>query len=278
MGLKEKISRLDEVCANGNKELEPPEPLENKSDSDLRCEYFALTWAYEQTSDPLGKDIYKETANELADELTRRGIRVVRPGEKSPAREMESADPATCKQLEDEIADKLTEQADTACMTALCPTCGSDLIRNWHSKIDKLQEYLDLYSQTLALMENLIAESSKSGPGSHQPAEPESIQNKTARIKEITAIVSTIILPQQEFCDKVNRLAAVEPCIDKIVRLPWTPLLKQLSKLLADRQHLMVHHPEVFPESEDAEYTAAIAKLADVLARSVNNGGKNEQH
>lgn len=92
MGLKEKISRLDEVCANGNKELEPPEPLENKSDSDLRCKYFALTWAYEQTSDPLGKDIYKEAANKLADELTRRGIRAVRPGEKSPACEMESAD------------------------------------------------------------------------------------------------------------------------------------------------------------------------------------------
>lgn len=40
MELKEKIRRrLDEVCANGKKELEPSEPLESKSDSDLRCDY-----------------------------------------------------------------------------------------------------------------------------------------------------------------------------------------------------------------------------------------------
>ena len=259
---------LDEVRANRKKELEPSEPPENKSDSDLRCDYFALTWAYEQTSDPIVKDVYKEAADEIADELTRRGIRVVRPGEKSPACEMESADPAACMQLEDEIADKLTEQADATC---------TDLIRNWHRKIDELQEYLNQYRQSLALIENLITESSvKSVPGPQQPAGPEDIRNETAEIKEITAMVSTVFLPQQEFCNKVNQLAAMEPCIDKIVRLPWNPLLKQLSKLLADKQHLMVRHPEVFPESENAEYTAAVAELADVVARLVNNGGKNE--
>lgn len=249
MGLKEKIRRrLDGVCMNREEELELPEPLENKSDSDLRCDYFALTWAYEHTSDPLGKDIYKEAANELADELTRRGIRVVRPGEKSPAG-----------------------------MTDLCPTCGSDLIRNWHSKIDRLQEYLDLYRQNLALIANLIAELSvKSVPGPQQPDEPENIQNETAEIKKLTAMISTVLLPQQEFCDKLNQLAATEPCIDKIVQLPWNPLLKQLRKLLTDMQHLMIHHPEVFPESENAEYTTAIAELADVLEKSINNGGKHD--
>lgn len=115
MGFKEKIRRrLDEVCTNRKEELEPPEPLEKKSDADLRGDYFALTWAYEHTTDPLQKDLYKEVANELAEELTRRGIRVVRPGEKSPACEMESTNHAACMQLEDEIADKLTEHADAA--------------------------------------------------------------------------------------------------------------------------------------------------------------------
>lgn len=155
------------------------------------------------------------------------------------------------------------------------PTCGSDLIRNYHSKIDKLQEYLDRYNQNLALIENLIAESSvKSVPGPQQSDDPESIRNETAEIKELTAMISTVLLPQQEFCDKLNKLAAIEPRIDKIVRLPWNPLLKQLSKLLADTQQLMIRHPEVCPKSEDAEYTAAVAELADVLAK-LNNGGKN---
>lgn len=148
------------------------------------------------------------------------------------------------------------------------PTCSSDLIRNWHSKIDKLQEYLDQYRQNLALIENLITESSvKPVPGPQQPAEPENIRNETAEIKELTAMISTVLLPQQEFCDKINQLAAMEPRIDKIVRLPWIPLLKQLRKLLADTQHLMIHHPEVFPESENAEYTVAVAELADVLEK-----------
>ena len=115
MGLKEKIRcRLDEVCTNRKEKLEPPEPLENKSDSDLRGDYFALTWAYEHTQDPLEKKIYKDAANELADELTRRGIRVVRPGEKSPTCKMESTDPEACEQLKDEISDKLTKQAGEA--------------------------------------------------------------------------------------------------------------------------------------------------------------------
>lgn len=156
------------------------------------------------------------------------------------------------------------------------PTCSSDLIRNWHSKIDGLQEYLDRYNQNLALIENLITESPvKPVPGPQQSDDPESIRNETAEIKELTAMISTVLLPQQEFCDKVNQLAAIEPCIDKIVRLPWIPLLKQLRKLLADKQQLMIRHPEVFPESENAEYTVAVAELADVLERSVNNGGKN---
>jgi len=151
---------------------------------------------------------------------------------------------------------------------------NSAVIMDWHNKIDELQKYLDQYRQNLALIENLITELSvKSVPGPQQPAGPENIQNRTAKIKETTAMVSTIFLPQQEFCNKLNQLAAMEPCIDKIVRLPWDPLLKQLRKLLVDKQLLMIHHPEVFPESENAEYTAAVAELADVLEKLVNNGG-----
>lgn len=151
---------------------------------------------------------------------------------------------------------------------------NSAMIMDWHNKIDGLQEYLNQYRQNLALIENWIAESSiKSVPGPQQPAGPENIQDRTAKIKEIMAMVLTVFLPQQEFCDKLNKLAAMEPCIDKIVRLPWDSLLKQLRKLLADKLHLMIHHPEVFPESENAEYTAAVAELADVLEKLVNNGG-----
>lgn len=98
----------------GNKTRQGEDPLKKKSDSDLRCEYFALTWTYEQTANPDVKEVCECSGNKIADELTRRGVKVFRPWGTDPTCKMEATDPEACEQFKDEIADKLTKQAGEA--------------------------------------------------------------------------------------------------------------------------------------------------------------------
>ena len=118
MGLEDMLERRLNEAAEAEiekrKNTKRTNPHKKKSDSDLRCEYFALTWTYEQTANPDVKEVCECAGNKIAAELTRRGVKVFRPWGTDPACKIESADPEACEQFKDEISDMLTKQAEKA--------------------------------------------------------------------------------------------------------------------------------------------------------------------